>query len=502
MLNGMRKSAKHILWPLIIALVITMGGYGVWYLVRPETGQAPVGAIWGEPVRLEEFIQTARAVRAIDLLGGREPDRRELYMAAWRQLLLHRETQRMGISATRRDLARFLAQWPAFQVDGRFNADRYSRALAGLGLESVVFENQVERLLSSELMGMIIRGQALVSPAEAERTYERMNEEIRVEYARVGEKGISLLQEIPETELEEYYRENKARFQVQTEIEIAYLLVEFEDSGPPSPAAKDTAAEPESPLPNEESTETPAQEAAAARADAIIRMLDYEDSLAKPAREYGLEIKKSGYFAPGEEIPGVGEAPEIERLAGTMEIGEIASYPLLVPGGFLIFQLEGINEARQGEFEEVREEIREIRSGEARREAAFNLAREKLAEIRKSLEEGDQDFAAAAKAAGLETETTTFFTRQGGDDLLPAPQFATAAFLTLPGEVSDLIPAEDGFLFLTVLERKPAPPMPEDESEQWLEIARRSGAGIIYEAWFNSLVRRSGFSITNDEFAP
>jgi peptidyl-prolyl cis-trans isomerase D len=502
MLNGMRRSAKHILWPLIIALVITMGGYGVWYLVRPEATQSAIGAIWGEPVRLEEFIQAARVVRAVALLGGREPERSELYMSAWRNLLLRREAERMGVSASRRDLARFLAQWPVFQVDGRFNPDRYSRVLAGLGLDSATFEKQIENLLANELMGTIIRNQALVSPAEVENTYRRLNEEIRVEYARVGVEESPLLQDVPEAEMEEYYRDNRAQFQVQTEIEIDYLLVEVDDFTDPSPEEEDPEPGPEESSPEAETGRTAAEEAAAERADAISRMLDYEDSLAKPAQEYGLEIRNSGYFSPGEELPGVGPVPEIERLAWAMETGVIASYPVPVPDGFLIFQLTGIKEARQRDFEESRKEIRKILLAEKQREETFSLAREKLLEIRDLMDSEERDFASAAEGVDLETETTSFFTRQGGDDLPPVPRFATAAFLTPPDEVSDLIPGEDGFFFLSVLERKPPPPMPEDEKEEWLESARRTRADLLYEAWFSHLVRQSGFSITNEEFAP
>lgn len=242
--------------------------------------------------------------------------------------------------------------------------------------------------------------------------------------------------------------------------------------------------------------------AGAARADAIIRKLVYEDSLAKPAEEYNLEIRESGYFALDEEIPRVGTVPEIGRMVGWMEAGEIASYPIEVPDGFLIFQLTGIKEARLREFEEAREEIREILLGEARREEAAKMAQEKLLQIRTLVEEEERDFESAVREAGLKTETTPFFTRQGGDDLPPAPQFTTAAFLTGPGEISGLIPGEDALFFLTVLERKPAPPMPEEEKEQWMEIAGRSRAGLLYDSWFNNLIRRSGFSILDEEFAP
>ncbi len=488
MLKGMRRSAKHILWPLIIALVITMGGYGVWYLVRPGGGSSQIGAIWGRPVRMDEFIQAARTARAVAALGGRDPERKELYMMTWRRLLLQREAERMGVATSRRDLAHFLAQWPIFQIDGRFHPDRYTRVLAGLGMDANTFETQIESLLANDRMGMIIRSQALVSPAEAEWTQQRINEEIRVEYGRVGFEESSLLREIPEAELREYFQQNRAEFHIQTEIAIDYLLVETTEFTAPD-GTEETGPD-----------QAPAN--AVDRANAISRMLDYEDSLAKPAEEYGLEIRESGYFSPEKEIPGVGMVPEIQRLVPTMKTGAIAGYPLQVPDGFLIFQLTGIKPAREPEFEEVQKDIREILLAETRREEALESAREKLLKIRRLMTEEERDFAGAAEGVELEIKTTDFFTRQGSDNLPSAPQFATAAFLTLPDQVSDLIPGEDGFFFLSVLERKPAPPMPEDEREKWLEIARQSRSEILYEAWFNDLVRRSGFSITNKEFTP
>lgn len=504
MLKGMRRSAKHILWPLTIAMVIAMGGFGVWNLVGPETSRTKIGAIWGEPVQLEEFIQTARTARALAALAGQEPDRRELYLTAWRRILLHREAERLGIAATRRDLARFLARWPAFQVDGRFNADRYSRVLGGLGLETSVFETEAEKLLGVELMNMLIRNQALATPAEARRIYGRMNEEVRVEYARVGSEGISPLREIPEEDISGYFRENRGEFQVQTEIAISYVLLEFDDFADPDreTAEPETLAAGEEESGADQTGTTAGEAAAAAQADAIIQKLVYVDSLAGPAQEYGLEIRESGYFPSAGEIPGVGAAPEIGRMVGWMEMSEIASYPIRTDKGFLIFQLTGIQEARQQEMEEVRGEIREILLGRARREEALKIAREKLDQVRSLIETKEMDFAAAAGEAGLKTETTTFFTRRGGDGLPPAPQFVNASFLISPGEVSNLVEGEDGFFFLTVLERKAAPPMPEEAEAEWMEIALRSGAGMLYDSWFNNLIRRSGFSILQEEFAP
>ena len=72
MLKGMRRNTKQILWPLIIALVITMGGYGVWYLIRPKVAGSKAGVIWGEKITLEDFSQTYRAAHAFAAWRGRD----------------------------------------------------------------------------------------------------------------------------------------------------------------------------------------------------------------------------------------------------------------------------------------------------------------------------------------------------------------------------------------------------------------------------------------------
>ena len=56
--------------------------------------------------------------------------------------------------------------------------------------------------------------------------------------------------------------------------------------------------------------------------------------------------------------------------------------------------------------------------------------------------------------------------------------------------------------FLTVLDRKPAEPMPEDEKEKWAMTTRRGKAMIVYDTWFNNLVRESKFSVTNKSLMP
>ncbi|MDP8213792.1 MAG: peptidyl-prolyl cis-trans isomerase [Candidatus Euphemobacter frigidus] len=522
MLKGMRKSAKHILWPLIIALVITMGGYGVWYLVRPEVAASKVGMIWGEEVTLEEFSQTARVARAVAALGGREMTRKELYTITWRRLLLQREAEKMGVTSTRKELARFIARWPVFQVEGRFDPDRYRRILNQLGIDATTFEEQVRNLLAIDRLQMLIRSQTLISQSEVDGAYQQINEKIKVQYVPISKEPYAEPIELSQARLDEYYSQNQARFQVQTQVEIQYIIISrdrFKDSvrleseeiearyHERHPAFTDQTEEPP-PLEEVEDEiraeliEEKAQTAATKLAEKINLGLDDDSGLEQPAEEYSLPLETSGYFAADEAVPGIGKVQEINQAAFTMDTDEVVSYPIPIPEGFLLFKLTGKKGASLLPFEEVREEVDQILNDELTYQETVKAAREELAEIRELMEEKELDFGAAAKELELETVTTPFFTREGSDDLPRSTYFVQAAFLTPPDQISDLIPTEDGFAFLTVLKREPAEPMPEEDKERWRGITLQTKAMLISDTWFNNLVRESKFSITYKELQP
>jgi peptidyl-prolyl cis-trans isomerase D len=522
MLKGMRKSAKQILWPLIIALVITMGGYGVWYLVRPEVAESKVGVIWGKNITLEDFKQTYWVASAFTMWGGQKLTQEQLFKITWQRLLLGIEAEKTGISTTRTELARALAGFSIFQIDGKFNPDRYNRILSQFQLEAATFEKQVQKLLSIEKLQATIQNQALVSQAEIDETYQRMNEQIKVEYIQVLKDASSDQVEIPEPDLKEYYEQNQSQFTIQTRIDIQYIVISrerFKDTITIDPEEVETryreaiadfsdqtgkppAAEEMKEAIRAELMEKKCQEEAVQLAKKINRDLADYTTLEPLAKEFSLPIKQSGYFLEDEAIPELGDFPEINDLAFGMDIDEIVSYAVPVDEGFIFFIVTGKKDASLIPFDKAKEEIRTILNEELTEQETLKVARDELTELRKLMTDEEFDFESAAKELELEPKTTLFFTREGDESLPVSPSFIQAAFLTPPGQVSNLVPIEDGYAFLTVIERKPAGPMPEDEQEKWENLTRRGKAMLVYDTWFNNLIRESKFSITNKELAP
>ena len=521
MLKGMRRSAKQILWPLIIALVITMGGYGVWYLIQPEVAGSKAGVIWGEEITLEDFSQTYRAAYAFAAWGGRQLSQEQLFKITWQRLILRIEAGRTGITTTRPELARALALFPIFQIDGKFNPDRYSRILNQFQMEAATFEKQVEYLLSIEKLQATIQSQALVSQAEIDETYLRMNEEIKVEYIQVLKDLSDDPIEMPEAELNEYYEQNLSQFQIQTQVDIQYIVIsreQFKDTVSIKPEEIETRYQEEMASFTEGTDDPPSiddlkeeiraklvdrkcNEEATALAEEINQALA-DDTLKLVAEKFSLPVISSGYFSLEEALPELGEVPEVNRLAFAMNIDEIVSYPIPVKEGFIFFVVTGKKDASPLPFKDAREKILTILNEELSDQETLKVARDELTELGKLMADEEYDFESAAEELELNPETTPFFTREGDEALPESPSFIQAAFLTPPGQVSSLIPTKDGYAFLTVLERKPAGPMPDDEKEKWEETTRRAKAMLVYDTWFNNLVQESKFSITNKELAP
>ena len=244
------------------------------------------------------------------------------------------------------------------------------------------------------------------------------------------------------------------------------------------------------------------EEEAKALARKINRELADYTTLEPVAKEFSLPIKQSGYFSEDEAIPELGDYPEIIGLAFTMIINEIVSYPVPVDEGFIFFIITGKKDASLMPFDKAKGQIQTILNEELTEQETLKVARDELTELRKLITDEEFDFESAAKDLELEPKTTLFFTREGDESLPVSPSFIQASFLTPPGQVSNLVPTDNGYALLTVIERKPAGPMPADEQEKWENLTQRGKAMLVYDTWFNNLIRESKFSITNKELAP
>ena len=170
--------------------------------------------------------------------------------------------------------------------------------------------------------------------------------------------------------------------------------------------------------------------------------------------------------------------------------------------GIVFIQLLARQPARELTLSEARAEVIMALNRQLAEEEAAKVAGDELEKIRNLVGEEDFSFKEAAEKLGLKVTLSDYFSREGSDSLPPSAILTGAAFLVPVGEVSDIVPTENGYLFFQVIDRKSPEPMPEDEKETWEEAAARLKISLVYGEWFQNLIRRGGFSITRADLKP
>jgi peptidyl-prolyl cis-trans isomerase D len=178
--------------------------------------------------------------------------------------------------------------------------------------------------------------------------------------------------------------------------------------------------------------------------------------LDKVAKDHGLTVQESGFFAREEPILGLGPAPEVANRAFEMKPNEVAG-PLRASRGMVFQTMTATQDPYVPKVDEVKDRVRD----EVVKQKAREVSRQKAAEIAAALKSAP-DFEKAAKAAGVEAKTTDLIaTGTPIPDLGVAPAVDEVAFKLPVGAVSDPIPTDNGTAVIKVLEKKVVTP------EEW-----------------------------------
>ena len=196
-----------------------------------------------------------------------------------------------------------------------------------------------------------------------------------------------------------------------------------------------------------------AQAQASDLAQALEKEVKAPADLDRAAKEKGLVVQESGFFARDEPILGLGPSPEAANRAFEMKQGEVAG-PLRTSRGFIFETLMARQDPYVPKLDEVKERVRD----EVVKQKARELSRQKAAEVAAKLKAAP-DFEKAAKAAGFEAKTTELITRDSPiPDLGTAKAVEEAAFKLPAGAVSDPLPTDNGTAVVKVVEKQEVSP--------------------------------------------
>ena len=146
-----------------------------------------------------------------------------------------------------------------------------------------------------------------------------------------------------------------------------------------------------------------AQAEAAKKADELASSISSPADLDRVAREQSLAVGDSGLFSRDEPLAGLGFAPAVSAKAFELEVGKV-SEKLQTGQGFAWISLVEIKPSALPTLEEAKSKVRD----DVIRLKAVDVARAKAETMART---AGANFAAAAKAAGVEVKTTDLVTR-------------------------------------------------------------------------------------------
>ena len=147
------------------------------------------------------------------------------------QTLINSEAAHLGLRISDDELAHAITSQAAFQVDGRFNVQKYNEVLRQNDLEPSAFEGKTrERILSDTIRQTIIQA-VQVSQDEARAEFNRFAEKLSLAYIEFPYTGFTGRVNPSEAELTTYYNQNRDQFREPERIRLEFIRYDPEVLG-------------------------------------------------------------------------------------------------------------------------------------------------------------------------------------------------------------------------------------------------------------------------------
>ena len=207
------------------------------------------------------------------------------------------------------------------------------------------------------------------------------------------------------------------------------------------------------------------------------------------AADAGIPVQQSDFFTRDGSVTTLGVAPEVTDAAFRLEDGQ-ASGPINTARGVIFLAVLEKRDPYVPKLEEVKDRARE----DLIRARATDMSRQRAREIAGALSSA-KDFAAAAKAQGLEAKDTGLVPRGAPlpDNIGVSPEVDRVAFSLPVGGVSEPISTADGTVIVRVAERDEAT---ADEFRKEKESFRAELLNERRERFFSAYMAKARESTT------
>lgn len=348
--------------------------------------------------------------------------------------LLVQAADQSGFAFSSALIDQFILLAPEFQVDGKFNADRFDQVIRQMGYTRLQFRQMIEQEMRTGQLRAGIAATAFVTEQEAQ-AFADLERQTR-DFAMLTIKPELDKVAVTEDEVKAYYDENSSEFLTQEQVIVEY--VELEKSAFFDQVAVDDAALQElyqAEIANLveqrhaahilfEVTADVTDEQAKAAAQSAIERINAGEEFAAVAKEVSDDIGSAEQGGDlGFAAQGVYD-PAFEDALYALENGQISA-PVRTDYGWHVIKLLGVQAADVPSFASLKDKLTQDLKSQQVEQRFVEAVRELESAAYESA-----DLQQPASELGLEIKVSEPFGREGLDGLFANRQVLQAAFST------------------------------------------------------------------------
>lgn len=348
--------------------------------------------------------------------------------------LLVQAADQSGFAFSSALIDQFILLAPEFQVDGKFNADRFDQVIRQMGYTRLQFRQMIEQEMRTGQLRAGIAATAFVTEQEAQ-AFADLERQTR-DFAMLTIKPELDKVAVTEDEVKAYYDENSSEFLTQEQVIVEY--VELEKSAFFDQVAVDDAALQElyqAEIANLveqrhaahilfEVTADVTDEQAKAAAQSAIERINAGEEFAAVAKEVSDDIGSAEQGGDlGFAAQGVYD-PAFEDALYALENGQISA-PVRTDYGWHVIKLLGVQAADIPSFASLKDKLTQDLKSQQVEQRFVEAVRELESAAYESA-----DLQQPASELGLEIKVSEPFGREGLDGLFANRQVLQAAFST------------------------------------------------------------------------
>ena len=375
------------------------------------------------------------------------------------EALLDQYSRELNLNISDDQVKQAIFATPAFQVDGKFDNNRYNAIVNQMGMTADQYAQALRNQLTTQQLINGVAGTDFMLKGETDELAALVAQQRIVREATIDVNALAAKQSVTEQEVASYYEQNKNNFMTPEQFRVSYIKLD-------AAAMQETASDADiqayydqhqdqftQPQRNRYSIiQTKTEDEAKAVLDELNKGGDFA-ALAKEKSADIISARKGGDMGWLEDST----TPDELKNAGLKEKGQLSGV-IKSSVGFLVARLDDVQPAQVKPLSEARDDI----AAKVKQEKALDAYYALQQKVSDAASNDNESLAGAEQAAGMKAVETGWFSRDSLPEELNFKPVADIIFNGglvgengTPGSNSDIITVDgDRAFVLRIAEHK------------------------------------------------